>query len=539
MFSGDKDTCIMGTQRKELVWNIKKGLFKLSSTDIYQVAKDIAASNNDKIQLDQSDEEGCLDYVFSYMQSDALLQLEDDGISLLLMLNDLVSKLVCADRGVSVGVPVEMLTDVTHTTPSPTSPAVIGKHISQQHPHSDTHAHTTTQSVGELRKVYEELGEQLKRCEAVTGSPATAFTYQSESTPHQMPQMASERLPPLRDFPYFQRREFRVHGGQIGDQGSEMGYNNIVKQIDEGVSEGFTEAEIVRGMLRVIKPGTFKDMLLNKDEITIPELKGFLRSHLGEKANTELFQELMCAKQTEQEAPQQFMYRMIGLKQKLLFQSKQAKGDISYDPKTIQEVFLHTIYQGLGTKHTELRQRMRPLISNSQITDEEILSEVMKIVNEENEHQRRLGQTPRQKSTHVYSTKVETGNEHSNDKPRAAAAADNSQIIQQLSAQVENLTKMMASLMEQQVTNFHKPQTQSHYQSRSPSQPNFPKRGRTTRCPKCTEQNLQECSHCFVCGETGHRAVGCLRQTRFQGNGIRSLSRDSQRPVFSPSPSQE
>ncbi|KAL4009661.1 hypothetical protein ACER0C_003513 [Sarotherodon galilaeus] len=125
----------------------------------------------------------------------------------------------------------------------------------------------------------------------------------------------------------------------------------MCKQIDEGIKEGFTETEVIRGVLRIVKPGVFKDMLINKDEITVNELKGFLRSHLGEKASTELFQELMCARQSEQETPQQFLYRMIGLKQKILFQSKQVSTDIRYEPKTIQEVFLHSIYQGPSQHH--------------------------------------------------------------------------------------------------------------------------------------------------------------------------------------------
>lgn len=117
----------------------------------------------------------------------------------------------------------------------------------------------------------------------------------------------------------------------------------------------------------------------------------------------------MCTRQADQELPQQFLYWMIGLKKKLIFQSRQASADISNDSKTIQEVFLHTIYQGLGTKHVDLRQRLTPLTSNNQATDEEILRQVIKIINEENEHQRRLGQTPRQKTTQVHSAKVETG----------------------------------------------------------------------------------------------------------------------------------
>ena len=189
-----------------------------------------------------------------------------------------------------------------------------------------------------------------------------------------------------------------------------MSYSSIIKQLNDGIREGFVEAEVVQGALRIIKPGTFKDMLVNKDEITLPELKGFLRSHLGEKETTEMFQELMCARQSEQESPQQFLYHMIGLKQKRMFQSKQNNAEISYEPKTIQEVFLHTIHQGLGPKHTELRQRLRPLISNSRVTVVTILCQVMRILSDENEHQRRLGQLPRQKPTHAHNAKVETGN---------------------------------------------------------------------------------------------------------------------------------
>lgn len=65
-------------------------------------------------------------------------------------------------------------------------------------------------------------------------------------------------------------------------------------------------------------------MLVNRDEMAVSELKGILRSQLGKREITEMFQELMCARQSEQESPQQFLYRMMGLKQKLLFQSRQA-----------------------------------------------------------------------------------------------------------------------------------------------------------------------------------------------------------------------
>lgn len=90
------------------------------------------------------------------------------------------------------------------------------------------------------------------------------------------------------------------------------------------------------------------DIFINQAEITMSEIKGFLRSHLSETAGTGKLQELMCTKKNDQEPPQQFLYSMIGLQQKISFQLKQESMDIPYDPMTIHEVFLHSIYQGPG-----------------------------------------------------------------------------------------------------------------------------------------------------------------------------------------------
>lgn len=115
---------------------------------------------------------------------------------------------------------------------------------------------------------------------------------------------ATESMIALRDLPLLARKEFKIHGGQIGDSSSDIRYSNISKQIDQGTKEKHTEDEIIRAVFRVIKHGNFKEMLSSKDDMTISELKSFLQSHLGEKSSTELFQDLMNAKQHEHGSPQ-------------------------------------------------------------------------------------------------------------------------------------------------------------------------------------------------------------------------------------------
>ncbi len=139
-------------------------------------------------------------------------------------------------------------------------------------------------------------------------------------------------------------------------------------------------------------------MLVNKEGLTIPELKSFLQSHLNERSSSELFQELMCGKQNDNENPQQFLYRLIGLKQKLIFLSKQAVTDLEYDEQTIQNVFLRTIYQGMGAKYNQFRTELKPLLMNRLVTDETLLRQVTQIASDESERQRRLGQASASKS---------------------------------------------------------------------------------------------------------------------------------------------
>ena len=207
----------MSATHRELVWSIKKQLFMLSSDDIYWLAKDTAGDSQHKGELNLNDEEGCVEYIVSYMQSDALLELEDEGIGQLLVLDDLLCKVMIADNPVNF--PVDALSDGdVHVTPSHSPSTTIPNAASQRHshanstvmqpqPHPDIHINTATQSV-------EELGEKFRRYEPTATPPTTTYppSPQGASESHCMPQMISERPVVLKDLSYLQRRDFKVHG---------------------------------------------------------------------------------------------------------------------------------------------------------------------------------------------------------------------------------------------------------------------------------------------------------------------------------------
>lgn len=215
---------------------------------------------------------------------------------------------------------------------------------------------SATASATEMQKIlasYEELSQKIRQyvpTETLQSTPQSPVRSQHIlNTSHHKEHATliyDDKMVFLRELSFFHRREFKIQGGQIGEQGSDITYNNICRQIEEKLREQFSEVEIVKAVFRAIKPRNFKDMLLNKDGLTIGELKGFLHSHLGEQNNMELFQELMCTKQKDNQTPQQFLYRVIGLKQKILSASKYADADVKYNESTVQDIFLHTVYQG-------------------------------------------------------------------------------------------------------------------------------------------------------------------------------------------------
>ncbi|CAL8358497.1 unnamed protein product [Merluccius merluccius] len=50
----------MSSVRKQLVWGIKKNLYKLSGNEVYELARDIATDGQGATDLESSDEEDCL-----------------------------------------------------------------------------------------------------------------------------------------------------------------------------------------------------------------------------------------------------------------------------------------------------------------------------------------------------------------------------------------------------------------------------------------------------------------------------------------------
>ena len=82
-----------------------------------------------------------------------------------------------------------------------------------------------------------------------------------------------------------------------------------------------------------------------------------------------LFNKLGNAKQIPNETAQEFIIRMMSLREKVLFVSNKDK--CGYSTSLIQDMFLHAILVGL--RNDNIRYELRPLLKNTIVSDEDIL----------------------------------------------------------------------------------------------------------------------------------------------------------------------
>ncbi|KAK2832195.1 hypothetical protein Q7C36_015657 [Tachysurus vachellii] len=455
--------------RRSLVWDIRKSLLILTGEELLRVAGAVnPVSDVDQSELVGRDQEECYDRINSFMYSKQLLETEDEGMVQLLMLKDAIDDIVkCRDV------------------------------MSVLNVKGDSELHTG-QSVDKL----DDLVDFAEGSVTIQTPPERTTDTHPQS--QYAPTLVSTALP---------------SGVAEPDSGSAK-----VTMLNVPDISNADVLRIVRGVLKIIRPGIFKEMLINKDDMEVAELKGFLQTHLREKNSTELFQELMCTKQDENETPQQFLYRLIGLKQRILLTSKLADTNIKYSAATVQDVFLHTVYQGLGHKHTDIRRELKPLLTDSGATDEMILRHVMKITSEENERMKRLGSSRRQTVTNAHSAQLESDLVNTPKTKSECVGSKTKQTkpdpLRDLTTKVEELTRLVETMQkqnQQQLTHNGCQYSQNRAQS---------KRGKPYGCPSCVEQDRQDCKHCFTCGEEGHRAAGCLKRPKRQGNSNRALERD-------------
>lgn len=194
------------------------------------------------------------------------------------------------------------------------------------------------------------------------------------------------------------RREFRICG-QIGEAGQrdKLSYTSLMNQIESALRKGHLETEIIEAVTRAVSPGLhLRDMLEIKRDLTLPTLKTILRGHFKVDPPSDLLQKLMNMSQDPKESVQNFLFRGIELREKLLWKLSEEDEGEQFSPELIQRKFLRSIETGLLSEGVKMQ--LKPYLSNPRIKDNELIERVNEAANLEQERQQKLKKTVLSKS---------------------------------------------------------------------------------------------------------------------------------------------
>ncbi|CAH3162778.1 unnamed protein product, partial [Pocillopora meandrina] len=171
------------------------------------------------------------------------------------------------------------------------------------------------------------------------------------------------------------------------------------------------EDEIKEAVIKAINPAlSLRSYLEGKVDLTLAKLRRIMRSHYQERTATELYHQLSSTVQQPKEKPQEFLIRLLDLKQKILFASQETDSDLKYDPTLVHGMFVHSFSLGLQSENIKIE--MKPYLEKKFISDEELFEKLNVCFSDELERSQKFGSqlTPKVNAVQKGGDKQETKN---------------------------------------------------------------------------------------------------------------------------------
>ena len=336
----------------------------------------------------------------------------------------------------------------------------------------------------------------VKREESVK-SEDPSEPYNSDDEVEEIPAASLQKLSKLF------LKDFKVNGKIGKTEKDGISYTSLMYQIDNGLKKGHSKLSIIDGVVKSISHEShLRQYLEGKKDVTFSSLLKILRFHFKEKDATTLFTELSTSKQGNNESPQEFVLRLMNLRQKVLFVSQEESDP--YGVSLVQKRFCHAISTGL--KSDFIRGELREMLKHPATThDEELLLKLTQVVAEENEHNEKFS-TGKKPTTSVNELTIQE------EKPEIKRK---NVLLDEVRALRKDLDHLVSVSSVQGQRN-----PKSYNNNRKPG-------SGWNKCAQCNKDNIAYCNHCFNCGGTNHSYRYC-RHVR-EGTPIGKFNRSEEK----------
>ncbi|CAI5684254.1 unnamed protein product [Oreochromis niloticus] len=314
------------------------------------------------------------------------------------------------------------------------------------------------------------------------------------------------------------RREFRICG-QIGEGGQHdrLSYTNLLHQMENGLRKGHSESEVIEAVIRAINPGLrLRDMLEIKTDLTLTQLKTIMKGHYREDDTSDLYQKLINISQDPKDSAQDFLFRAIELKDRLLYASKDKEAE-HYSRDLVKRKFLRSV--GTGLQNDNIKFQIKALLDNPDVTDEMLIEKLNEAANLETETLNKLKRN---------NTKPPRINElHTSDEPRSSSQIPPTKADKKNHPppEMHDLVKELAEGRQMVLASLNAGKSQTTKRISDAAADTRRKK----RCRTCQSNGEGDnCTHCFKCGQPGHIFRGCRAPLQLQGNARGPLPWDQQ-----------
>lgn len=128
-----------------------------------------------------------------------------------------------------------------------------------------------------------------------------------------------------------------------------------IHQIEHGLKNDSKEDEIKEAVIKALSPAlSLRSCQEGKVDLTLAKLRRTLHSHYQAKTKTELYHKRSS---TMQKPTQDFLNRLLDLKQKVLFVSQESESGLKYDPTLVHVMFKHSLSIGLQSENIKLEMK--------------------------------------------------------------------------------------------------------------------------------------------------------------------------------------
>lgn len=470
----------MSEHREEFLLEIEAKLFGLTVKELHRVCEYCKIAGKDSEDIKNKTRRALVKHIVKFCEREEFLEREDEGMSVLLELNDTLEAL--REH------PAE--TDDAGAAPLFSSPAA-------EEAEEET-----------VRSAQPVSGRQHGDCTRVLPPPATPVTRevtQDEGAQNRGRNSISNNCWPSNGF----RKDFRING-HVGESTAKdtLSFSSLEHQIESGLRKGYPGEEIMEAVIRAVNPGLkLRSYLEGKTDLTLATLRQILRAHYAEKDATVLYQQLSKAAQGPGETALDFLVRVLDLRQKVLFASERAQSGLRYNRELVHSQCSQSIMTGLSNDN--IRAEMRMYLQDENSSDELLLQKMQIAQYNENERAQKIKGT--NKVTHRASLSTVERDDDENDQLEITVAAKPTKPIkenplftkmEESNTAIRELTGQVASLVQ---TVQREKKTVDDDQTKAP--PTAFKRPKR-RCVAC-QQDKKDCNHCFKCGSDTHWARGC------------------------------